>query len=49
MFNKGGQELSQFSRPVDWDSVHTLEIVWGGNAVRHDLVDKNNLAVLIGE
>lgn len=48
-FNKGGQELVMGSQPIDWSSIHTVELQWRSNQARHDLLDRNNLSILTGE
>ncbi len=49
MFNKGGQEISPRSQPLDWNSIHTVEIQWREHLARHDLIDTSNLSILMGE
>ena len=49
MFNRGGKEIDVRSQPIDWGSIQTVEIQWRDTVARHDLVDKNNLSILMGE
>ena len=49
IFNKGGQELPVASPHIEGNGTHTIELQWRGYQARHDLLDKNNLSILVGE